>query len=457
MRARTTWPATGAAIFALLVAVGCERDRDRQQVDRTGDPAMTAPAGDERTDTGITTQVQSRFYQEQDLRGRDITVRTNDGIVTLTGTVESEEARRRAVNVAQTVEGVTRVDDRLRVDEARARDEARDDRARATTGQEPRGERQGEDHEVNAGWVTTQINARYFASRDVSPWNVDVTTTSDGVVTLSGTVGSEQGRQEAVRIARETDGVRRVDDRLRIERDGDRGAATNGRDREQRADRDAQADREPREGQPTGTTAPMMSPDAARDQADRQRAAREGRQDGQPVSDTWITTKIQSRFFLDQDVRGRDINVQTHEGVVTLSGEVRTEAEKRHAVALARNTDGVRDVRENLRVVGGEQPRGTTGAGTRERDDRGAGDQARRGGQAVDDTWLTTKIQSQFFLEQQVRGRDVNVTTNNGVVTLRGQVDSDEARRLAETIARETEGVRRVVNELTVGQRATTR
>jgi osmotically-inducible protein OsmY len=420
MRAKSNWLTTGGAILALLVAVGCERDDRRdQRTDRAGDGVLTAPAGEERTDTGITTQVQSRFYAEGDIRGRDITVRTNDGVVTLTGTVENEETRRKAVNVAQAVEGVTRVDDRLRVD-AQAADRARDDRTRTTTGQQAQEQRREEDHEINAGWVTTQINARYFANREVSPWSVDVTTTSDGVVTLSGTVGSEEARQEAVRIARETDGVRRVDDRLRIERDDQRGVATTGADR----------------------------PDAER-RDDRQRDS------DQPIADAWITTKIQSRYYLDQDIRGRSIDVQTTDGVVTLSGEVRSEAEKRQAVALARNTDGVRDVRETLRVAGvADEPRATTGAERRDDARPGPGDQARRAGEAVDDGWITTKIQSQYFLEQQVRGRDLNVETNNGVVTLRGQVESEEARRLAETIARETDGVRRVVNELTVAQQA---
>jgi osmotically-inducible protein OsmY len=69
------------------------------------------------------------------------------------------------------------------------------------------------------------------------------------------------------------------------------------------------------------------------------------------------------------------------------------------------------------------------------------------------DAWITTKIQSKYFLDADVKGHQINVDTNNGVVTLKGTVANEQHKAAAEQIARDTEGVTRVVNQLTVGQR----
>ena len=61
------------------------------------------------------------------------------------------------------------------------------------------------------------------------------------------------------------------------------------------------------------------------------------------------------------------------------------------------------------------------------------------------------KIQSKYFLDADVKGRQIDVDTNDGVVTLKGTVDTAEQKQQAEQIARGTEGVKRVVNQLVVG------
>jgi hyperosmotically inducible periplasmic protein len=157
-------------------------------------------------------------------------------------------------------------------------------------------------------------------------------------------------------------------------------------------------------------------------------------------------------------VRGRRIDVTTGDGIVTLRGAVQSEQERRQAVALARNTDGVRDVRDELTIepadrTDRESPATGPTAGDRPDADRDPAD-GRTVGDRVDDGWITIKIQSQLYLEQNVRGRNVEVETRDGVVTLRGHVASDAERRLAEQIARDTDGVRRVDNQIAIGQAA---
>jgi osmotically-inducible protein OsmY len=240
-------------------------------------------------------------------------------------------------------------------------------------------------------WITTKIQAQYFADPEIKPWNIDVTTTSGGHVTLRGEVETTADRETAVRIARQTEGVTEIEDLLRVKAEP---AATSGRD----APRSA-----------------IEPPDTAFD--------------GQP--DLWVTTKIQAKYFIDDEVRARNIDVDTRGGVVTLRGTVDSYAIRRQAVALARNTEGVREVRDELQVD----------TSMADEQDADAG---------IDDAWIATKIQSKFFLDTDVKGRTIDVSVADGVVTLTGSVESDVQRKTAEQIAGETDGVTEVRNELQV-------
>ena len=68
------------------------------------------------------------------------------------------------------------------------------------------------------------------------------------------------------------------------------------------------------------------------------------------VSEGSLTAKIKSKMALDDTIRAAAIDVDTAGGVVTLSGTVRSEAERARAVQLARETDGVTSVTDRLVV-----------------------------------------------------------------------------------------------------------
>jgi hypothetical protein len=67
-------------------------------------------------------------------------------------------------------------------------------------------------------------------------------------------------------------------------------------------------------------------------------------------SDAGITTAVKSKLAADDTVKAYQVNVTTDHKVVTLSGDVETAAQKEHAVLIARNTGGVADVIDQLRV-----------------------------------------------------------------------------------------------------------
>jgi len=373
-------------LAAVMVGgVACNREEPTPAPETTSSASQPA---EQRDDAWITTSLQGRFYADDAVRGRNVNVSTENGVVTLRGTVDSETARTRAVAIAREVDGVTNVQDQLRVDTAMAT--ADPNRPRVAEDQ-PTGTTGGTDT-TRPGWITTKIQAQYFIHPEIKPWNIDVTTANNGVVTLEGEVDSDDDKAEAVRIARSTEGVSRVEDRLRV-----RGEAA------------------------------TATPDAATVER----------------PDVWLTAKVQSKYFLDDEVKGRDIDVTTNNGVVTLTGRVDNEAEKRQALALARNTAGVKQVVDRLEVGAGEAET-ARGAAEKERLDP-VSDLSRP------DEWITMKIQSKYFLDTDVKGHEINVDTVKGVVTLKGSVASAAQKSQAEQIAKDTEGVIRVVNQLTVG------
>jgi osmotically-inducible protein OsmY len=369
----------------LLTTTGC-RD-EAAAPSPTASAPTPSPTGAPTSDEGITTSLQAKYYGDEQVRGRNVSVATENGIVTLRGAVESETARQRAVALAREVQGVRDVRDELTVrttepsaTPAAGPAAAAESGATGTTG--------GDGEAITPAWITTKIQAQYFLNPEVKPWNVDVTTASDGVVTLQGEVEAAADRTEAVRIARETEGVTRVEDRLRVK--GESSTA----------------------GAPAGIERP----------------------------DVWLTAKVQSKYFLDDLVKLRNIDVETQNGMVTLSGVVASEAERRQAVALARTTEGVRDVTDRLKV---DAPAVAASGGTT---------LAPVAELKRPDPWITMKVQSHFFLDRQIKGQEISVDTTNGVVRLTGSVQTAEQKRQAEQIARETEGATRVINQLTVGK-----
>lgn len=169
------------------------------------------------------------------------------------------------------------------------------------------------------------------------------------------------------------------------------------------------------------------------------------------VRDAWITTQIQAKYFVDDVVKGRRIDVDTQTGVVTLTGEVSSAAERQRALTRAREVDGVTRVVDRLKVRSetagtagaSEDPKATwPSASTRGRD---ATD---RLGAELSDAWITTKVQSKFYLDTDVKGLQINVSTNGGVVTLTGKVETPSARNKALDIAKSTEGVKQVIDKM---------
>ena len=94
--------------------------------------------------------------------------------------------------------------------------------------------------------------------------------------------------------------------------------------------------------------------DRARDVATQvgEKTAQAAKTAQEVLSDGSLTAKIKAKMALDDTVKALDLNVDTVNGVVTVSGRVRTKAERERALALARETNGVRQVVDRTTLDG---------------------------------------------------------------------------------------------------------
>jgi osmotically-inducible protein OsmY len=217
------------------------------------------------------------------------------------------------------------------------------------------------------------------------------------VVTLTGTVESQVERELAVELAQSVEGVTEVNDQLRVAADA------------------------PRATSPGGFA--------------------------QTVENATITAKIKSQLLWNDQVSGLDIHVSTREGRVTLEGTVGSVAEAALAERIAFNTKGVKSVNNQLTVVEGNTSLGIV-AQTKE----AVRETAESVERTVRDTWITTKVKSLLAFDRRLDGIDIDGTTDAGVVTLTGAVQSGlQEQQLIEAM-RNVTGVEHVRSELRVVQ-----
>jgi hyperosmotically inducible protein len=166
------------------------------------------------------------------------------------------------------------------------------------------------------------------------------------------------------------------------------------------------------------------------------------------ATDAAVTTAVKNKIAADPTTSAARINVDTANGVVTLSGSVPTVAEKAEAERIARNSQGVTQVVNNITVEGG----GAGGAVTPETNvtPGTAGTPGGEAGGGISDATILTNVKTQMLASGII---GTNVDVKNGEVTITGSVANAQDKSRAEEIARQASGVKRVNNRLTIKQR----
>lgn len=157
------------------------------------DGSMTK-VGNFMDDSGITAKVKAALVDDKNIKSTDISVKTDNKVVTLSGFVESQTQAEQAVATAKKVEGVTSVSDKLHV---------RDAKTQSVKGY------------AGDAATTSEIKAKLLADSIVPSRHIKVETT-DGVVQLSGEVKSAAQSEKAESIAKAVEGVKSVKNDLKV-------------------------------------------------------------------------------------------------------------------------------------------------------------------------------------------------------------------------------------------------
>ena len=97
--------------------------------------------------------------------------------------------------------------------------------------------------------------------------------------------------------------------------------------------------------------APALAADTTAQNAAKPAASRTAAV-GEYVDDAVITSKIKTAVFQDSTLKATEINVETHQGIVQLTGFVKSRADINQAVRLARGIKGVKSIKNDMVVKG---------------------------------------------------------------------------------------------------------
>jgi osmotically-inducible protein OsmY len=154
-------------------------------------------------------------------------------------------------------------------------------------------ERRGAGDYVEDNWSAWKIRSLFAQSELVKVGNINVSV-YQGRVLLTGAAASEEEITEAVRLAKTTRGIMEVASEIKVQSESSQEIAL----------------------------------------------------------DAWISTQVKTKLFTDKNVRGIDIHVETTKGIVYLTGQAKTLAERDRAIELAKSVKDVREVVSYILING---------------------------------------------------------------------------------------------------------
>ncbi len=366
------------------------------------------------SDAKITAWVEDALYTDARTNRYDIQVFTNDGIVTLDGTVDNLAAKEYAVLDARKISGVLGVIDLL------------------TVVPSPRS-----DADIRYAVRRRILNSAAIHSQGIAMECVD------GKVTLTGIVASYAEKEEAGLLAGEVSGVREVENNIVVQWETRRSDSEIRQDAISALQRDVYLTGLPitvtvKDGIVTlqGSVGSSFQKDRAggdvrwianvsgvkNELEVKPIEERDVREDVPTPSDAEVLKAVREELAQDIRLDGANIGVLASQGVVTLYGTVASAYERRVAEQDAYDVVGVGWVNNNLAVS-----------------------VYRRENWAIRDD-----VQFDLNNDAATEGLDIGVKVNNGIVTLTGEVPTWYQKARAEEIAGEVAGVRAVANRIQV-------
>ncbi len=367
------------------------------------------------SDADITFATKNELQQDPVVAGKFINVSTTNGVVELTGSATSMREKKRATLLAKSIRGVLSVVNRI---SAKAPERS--------------------DEQIN-------IDVQEALAFDPATDNYDIdVSVSDGIVTLSGTVQSYPEMKLAEKLAMGVPGVRDIENNISMHYSEERADAAIADDVKRRIAYDARVDDE------------MIEVDVENGNVFLSGAVGSAAERSLASADAWVigvnsvdVTNIEVRWWARNDMKKievykdltdakiRDailealvidprifmdeITVLVNDGFVTLRGKVNDLRAKKVAEQDALNTVGVWGVDNNLTVSPDTQ---------------------------LSDNEIVSRIESAVQKEPYADMEAIEVSSNDGIVRLSGEIASVYESELIEKIAWRTKGVVDVSNEL---------
>lgn len=145
-------------------------------------------------------------------------------------------------------------------------------------------------------------------------------------------------------------------------------------------------------------------------------------------SDTWLKMKVQTALVFHSNVNARKTEVSVKNGVVTLKGKAKSQAQKELTTEYAKDVEGVKEVKNEMTMAKADETIG----------------------EKIDDASITAQVKMTLMMHKSTGVIRTGVTTSNAVVTLSGKAKNDAERDLVSKLAEDVEGVTNVINKMTI-------
>lgn len=149
-------------------------------------------------------------------------------------------------------------------------------------------------------------------------------------------------------------------------------------------------------------------------------------------SDGWLSVKVKSSLLFRRSVSAMATKVYVKDGVVTLEGEADSAAQKDLTGEYVKDVQGVKDVKNNIKVVEKINPPNETMK------------------EKIDDASITAQVKMTLLFNRSTSAINTKVETHDGIVTLTGTAKNTAEKDLATKLVADINGVKNVVNNMGV-------
>jgi len=149
-------------------------------------------------------------------------------------------------------------------------------------------------------------------------------------------------------------------------------------------------------------------------------------------SDGWILVKVKTALLFHRNVSTQNTRVSVKNGIVTLRGQADNIAQKDLTSEYVKDVDGAKGVKNEMTLA------------------KAAPSLTQKTMEKIDDASITAQVKVSLLSRRSTSALNTHVNTNQGVVTLSGKAENAAEKDLVTRLASDINGVKSVVNDMSV-------